>query len=74
MEHRNAYVPRHRLGNCDPGPDPRIVVVDHYRHRTRRDLQWEAPMTCATISYFTAVLGALVGFFVANIFRAGGRS
>jgi zinc transporter ZupT len=33
-----------------------------------------AAMTCAAISYFTTVLGALVGFFVASIFRAGGRS
>lgn len=31
-------------------------------------------MTCATISYFTAALGALAGFFVASIFRVGGRS
>jgi hypothetical protein len=31
-------------------------------------------MTCAAISYFTVVLGALIGFFVASIFRVGGRS
>jgi uncharacterized membrane protein len=31
-------------------------------------------MTCATISYFTAILGALIGFFVANLFQVGGRS
>src|SRR5262249_45562338 len=44
MEHRNVtHVPRHRLGNCDPGPNPRIAVADHNRHRTRRVLR-EAPM------------------------------
>jgi hypothetical protein len=29
--------------------------------------------TYAAISYFTVVLGALIGFFVASIFRVGGR-
>ena len=31
-------------------------------------------MTCAAISYFTAALGAILGFFAACLFRVGGRS
>jgi hypothetical protein len=44
------------------------------RNRVLVLLHAGATMTCATISYFTAILGALVGFFVANLFRVGGRS
>ena len=55
-------------------PAGRIV---NYDRRDRMQLLLrieEATMTCATISYFTVVLGALIGFFVANLFRVGGRS
>jgi hypothetical protein len=44
------------------------------RNRVLVLLHAGATMTCAAISYFTAVLGALVGFFVANLFHVGGRS
>jgi hypothetical protein len=31
-------------------------------------------MTCVGVSYLVLALGALFGFFVAALFRAGGRS
>jgi hypothetical protein len=59
--HRRRHV---ACGAIDRDRRNRVLVLLHAG----------ATMTCATISYFTAILGALVGFFVANLFRVGGRS
>src|SRR5215471_7499078 len=72
-EHRNdLFVLGDRLRCPRPGLPSLHADDGDLRLRTLRVAQ-ETAMTCAAISYFTAVLGALVGFFVANLFRVGGR-